>query len=189
MTAIKTTSKIYPWFEVAPQISTAAGFGPVEELDLATELNKSIQTGELQCWHADGRPMDTSIGVPLEDQRKKVPHLTAEAVNNWFTGKGYLLRWEPEHKVEKPLRSQAESSIWKELAAVRAREIIKDAQLNDFYPSQDNLADQIAREFRKAEIFGKDGKPLTGSTIKRHALKGISSAVNKQLSTAKRLGK
>jgi len=33
------------------------------------------------------------------------------------------------------------------------------------------------------------GKPLTGETIKRHALKGISSANVKQLSTSNTSGK
>jgi len=37
--------------------------------------------------------------------------------------------------------------------------------------------------------MGADGKPLSGATIKRHALKGISSAQDKQLSTSPRRGK
>ena len=78
---------------------------------------------------------------------------------------------------------------WKTKAQNRAREIVKDAKARDRYPSQENLGDLIAAEFRKAGIVGTDRKPLTGSTIKRHALKGISSATGKQLSTTIGRGK
>ena len=78
---------------------------------------------------------------------------------------------------------------WKVQAKTRALEIIKESKKRDLYPNQENLGDQIASEFRKAGITGADGKPLSGATIKRHALKGISSATGKQLSTTIRRGK
>ena len=71
---------------------------------------------------------------------------------------------------------------WKVQAKTRALEIIKESRKRDLYPNQDNLGDRIASEFRKVGTVGADGKPLSGATIKRHALKGISSANNKQLS-------
>lgn len=78
---------------------------------------------------------------------------------------------------------------WVTQAQRRAREIIKDCREHDRYPSQENLGDTIAAEFRKAGTVGADGKPLSGATIKRHALRGISSAVGKQLSTSIGRGK
>ncbi len=78
---------------------------------------------------------------------------------------------------------------WQMLAQKRAREIIKAHKAKDWYPPQDTIADTIAREFRRDGIMGADGKPLSGATIKRHALKGISSAQDKQLSTSPRRGK
>lgn len=72
---------------------------------------------------------------------------------------------------------------WVTQAQARAREIVRESKVRDRYPSQENLGDTIAAEFRKDGIVGTDGKPLTGATIKRHALKGISSATGKQLST------
>jgi hypothetical protein len=78
---------------------------------------------------------------------------------------------------------------WVEVARTRAAEIVKEQRGRDLYPSQESIGDTIATEFRKAGIVGTDGKPLTGATIKRHALKGISSAVGKQLSTTIRQGK
>lgn len=70
---------------------------------------------------------------------------------------------------------------WKDKARERAMEIIAEHKKMDTYPSQEAIADQIAREFRisKPMIVGADGKPLSGATIKRHALagSGISSDV------------
>jgi hypothetical protein len=78
---------------------------------------------------------------------------------------------------------------WVEKAQICAREIIKRQRDKDLYPDQIAIADEIANEFRPAGIVGADGKPLSGATIKRHALKGISSATGKQLSTTIRRGK
>lgn len=78
---------------------------------------------------------------------------------------------------------------WVTQAQTRAREIVKESRECDRYPSQENIGDTIAAEFRKAGIVGSDGKPLSGATIKRHALKGISSASGKQLSTTIGWGK
>jgi hypothetical protein len=80
-------------------------------------------------------------------------------------------------------------SEWKQKAKTRALQIIKESRKSDLYPNQENLGDRIAAEFRKDGIVGADGKPLTGATIKRHALKGISSATSKQLSTTIGRGK
>ena len=70
-----------------------------------------------------------------------------------------------------------------------AREIIDRQKAKDLYPSQKDIADGIASEFRADEVMGAGGKPLAGAYIKRHALKGISSAKNRQLSTSIRRGK
>lgn len=80
---------------------------------------------------------------------------------------------------------------WQELAQRRAREIIARQAAKDLFPSLNNVADEIAREFRRDGIVGAGGKPLTGSSIKRRALQGtgISSAKGRQLSTSPRRGK
>ena len=78
---------------------------------------------------------------------------------------------------------------WKQKARQRADEIIKRQRAKDLHPSQEAIADEIAIEFRQACIVGAGRKPLTGAYIKRHALKGISSAQNRQLSTSVRRGK
>jgi hypothetical protein len=78
---------------------------------------------------------------------------------------------------------------WKVLARTKATEFITRQRAKDLFPSQVDVADEIARDFRASEIVGDGGKPLTGAYIKRHALKGISSARGKQLSTSPRQGK
>jgi hypothetical protein len=64
---------------------------------------------------------------------------------------------------------------WRELARVEATLIIERDRKSDLYPNQTQVADEVARRFRSRGIFGADGKPLAGSTIKRHALKGIEA--------------
>lgn len=81
------------------------------------------------------------------------------------------------------------SKAWLTLARDTAVKLIARDRARDLYPSQVNLAEEIAREFRKNGTVGPDGKPLSAATIKRHALKGISSAIGKQLSTAVTRGK
>lgn len=83
----------------------------------------------------------------------------------------------------------APDDVWKTKARERAAELIGEARARDRYPSQVNLGDAIAKEFRSAGIMGVDGKPITGAYIKRHALSGISSAQGKQLSTSTKQGK
>lgn len=95
---------------------------------------------------------------------------------------------------EQPVVSIAAESTksdeeWKEKARQRALEIIARDKKNDRYGSQENIADEIAREFRDAGVVGAGGKPLAGSYIKRHALTGISSATNRQRSMQNRQGK
>lgn len=87
------------------------------------------------------------------------------------------------------LRNDNRPSEWIELAQKRADEILKRNKEKDLYPSQQNVADEIARDFRRDGVVGAGGKPLSGAYIKRHALKGISSEQGKRLSTSTRRGK
>ena len=70
-----------------------------------------------------------------------------------------------------------------------ARAIIERQAERDLYPSQIDIADEVAKVLREKKTFGPGGKPLTGATIKRHALKGISSATNETRSIGIHRGK
>lgn len=94
----------------------------------------------------------------------------------------------PKPHAAEPVPPQV-GPCWMELAKSRAREIIARQSAKDLFPNQKDIADEIAREFRTAGTVGADGKPLSGATIKRHALKGISSATGKQQSTSIGRGK
>ncbi len=65
---------------------------------------------------------------------------------------------------------------WIDAAQKIAREYIAETKKIDTYPSQQTIADHVAKKLRTNSIFGVSGKPLTGESVKRHALKGISSA-------------
>lgn len=117
-------------------------------------------------------------------------HFVAPAdVNVWLEKQGVTYRWTPQGVAPKTQPKQASSSEWVSEAQSRAHEIIKEQRARDLYPDQLGIADQIAREFRAAGKVGADGKPISGAYIKRHALKGITSAIGKQLSTSKRQSK
>lgn len=92
----------------------------------------------------------------------------------------------PQTEGPAPERNTAllkQAGEWVGKARQRAGEIIERQRAKDLYPSQIDIADEIAKEFRAAGILGAEGKPLSGGYIKRQALKGITSAVIKQLST------
>jgi hypothetical protein len=91
--------------------------------------------------------------------------------------------------VPKPVQRGQIEPYWVKPAQERARAIIKRKAERDLFPSQQDIADEIAKDFRKEGIFGVEGKPLTGSTIKRHALKGIGSGSLKARSTKLKQGK
>lgn len=85
--------------------------------------------------------------------------------------------------------AQEVASEWMLKAQSLAWQYIKNRQKLDCYPSQEDVADHVANEFRTMGIVGKSGKPLMGSYIKRHALKGISSARKRRLSISRAQGK
>jgi len=88
---------LYPWYQLASDISIALGMNEDLEqglqLKIATELNRDIQTGLISCWTEHGDPIRGP--VPLELQRKSVPHITKEIGNEWLSKNLYLYKWEP----------------------------------------------------------------------------------------------
>lgn len=84
---------------------------------------------------------------------------------------------------ESDARTEAAIS-WKCEAQAVARAYITKLESQDLYPPQSSIADHVAKNLRERGIFGKGGKPLTGDTIKRHALKGVSS--QKRLNPSRR---
>lgn len=88
-----------------------------------------------------------------------------------------------------PARSGQADAGWKAMAQARAFEIIARDKAKALYPSQPDIAHEIARDFRRDGVTGQGGKPLAWDTIKRHALNGISSAKGKRQSTLIARGK
>lgn len=152
------------------------------EINLEAELKALVDSGALMVRD----PL--TLGrhpFPLGDALRRAVLLPSEDLRPLLASRGIGLRLSscrtgPTHwTIEK-----AAAEEWKELAREEARKIIKQDASRDFYPSQQNIADRIAADFRsrKPPIVGADGKPLSGATIKRHALRGINSAVKRSQS-------
>lgn len=124
--------------------------------------------------------------------------VTPADVNAWLASdRTNSLRWIPDAPepgtaaVVARARTQAGggNAALFALARTEAQQAIARYAARDLYPPQAAIADEVAADLRKRGIFGADGKPLTGATIKRHALRGISSATKKAQSTTLKRGK
>ena len=141
---------------------------------------------------ASKRPLEWRMGAVLESG---LVHL--DWLNEWGESRrpplvfSTVATQEPQDAPPAPVVAESadDCEAWKVKARETADAIIKRQRAKDLHPSQEDIADEIAREFRKASIVGVGGKPLTGAYIKRHALNGISSAAGKRLSTSIRRGK
>ncbi len=139
-------------------------------------LKTDISAGELTLLHFNSklptsRPTETgTVHIDKEKQKAAQPEAEPTEVDKAAPDTNYG---------------------WKKKAKDLAYKIIKRQKTKDLYPSQDHIAEEIAKEFRNAapKVVGASGKPLTWRYIKRHALKGISSEQGKQLSTTTRRGK
>jgi len=150
-------------------------------------LHKAVDTGAIPSY-APGKLIQITCNPSQRDMREEVYW---EDLNNWLAENYPRVTFRFPNPSAAPATPAAPvvASEWVIQAQTRAREIVKESTARNVYPSQVNLGDQIASEFRKAGISGADGKPLAGATIKRHALAGISSATGRQLSTTIGRGK
>lgn len=154
-------------------------------INLDAELKQAVRTEALPVKDPlTLGPHTFPIGNMLLSALVAVPDLTA-----YVAARGIAVVMEAPEQTPQPQPKQESANEWVSDAQSRAHEIIKERRAVDQYPSQENMADQIAREFRAAGRVGADGKPISGAYIKRWALKGISSAIGKQLSTSNRQSK
>lgn len=78
---------------------------------------------------------------------------------------------------------------WIPEAQKRALSYLKQQLARDLHPSQVDVADWVAEQFRREAIYGAQGKPISGATIKRHALPRISAQQDKLKQIEKQWGK
>lgn len=176
-------------------------YAVIEAAQVIADANSGIDAHSLceqmeDAMH-DGKLVLRKNDVPLP--KADVPrgrlwnrYVRAEDVNDWLTASRarYRLAYPYQTTAKtKPQERRVSDEDWKELARKRAAEIVREQRARDLFPSQESITYMVAKGFREQGIVGADGKPLSGATIKRHALKGISSAIGKQLSTAPRQGK
>lgn len=91
---------LYPWHKLASDLAIAYALTEDSQLQIATELNKAIQTGTVQCWKENGDPIRGA--VPFDQIRRRAPHLTIAEGNAWLKRNGYLQEWKPAASVAPP---------------------------------------------------------------------------------------
>jgi hypothetical protein len=166
----------------AEKASQIAQDSPEYELWLKAYRRISAKEREIQTWETLPEPTPTE--KTTKDNRLKELGAELAALN------AILDATTTDTAAPAPVAVVAlGDEAWETQARKRAAAIIKRQRERDLYPSQIHIADEIADEFRTAGVVGVDGKPLSGATIKRHALNGISSAQGKQLSTRTGRGK
>lgn len=190
--------------EVADRIARwhAGEYAVIEAAQLLADATPALDAKTLteqmeQAMHA-GKLVLRKNGLPVPP--KEVPvgrvwnrFVRADDVNDWLTASGarYRLTYPYANalRAEQQHERRVSDEDWKLLAQQYAREYVRQQRDRNLFPSQEDLGDHVAKRFRTEGVVGADGKPLAGATIKRHALKGISSAVGKRLSTATSQGK
>jgi len=150
---------LYPWHKLASDIALTHALTEESQLQLATELSKSIQTGTVQCWQENGDPIRGA--VPFDQIRRRVPHLTVTEGNAWLKRKGYLQEWKPVAFAAPPVAPEPDYSI-----------LVTRQELIDAYKAFtgmnmawfDNLKDspklQNARKVRGKGMKGRSVEPL-----------------------------
>lgn len=178
---------VFAYTKVASDIGLAEGWseGQISEFNLT--LLKRITEGVLPT-------RSRLTGLKQSEFADVVLHqVHPNDVNKFLELEGMEPRWRPTLlPVDGVARNTDISSppdTWVIKSQKRAIEIIERQRRRDLYPSQVNISDEICKEFRAEGVTGAGGKPLSGGTIKRHGLKGISSAQGKQLSTQTGRGK
>jgi len=89
---------LYPWYQIAWDISVAEGMTDFQTLtgfkqQIADELCADILTGKRICWSSDQTPIRKAI--TLSELRVDPPNLTVSAANEWLKSRGYLYEWTP----------------------------------------------------------------------------------------------
>ncbi|WP_321899153.1 hypothetical protein [Paraburkholderia heleia] len=87
-----------------------------------------------------------------------------------------------------PAIPDVSSLTWVSQAREIALEYIDRHALQDLHPSQDNVAEHVAKECRTRKVFGPRG-PMSASTIKREAIQGDWWRENNPVKRLGKLGK
>ena len=117
---------LYPWHKLASDLALGYALTEDSQLQIATELSKSIQKGTVQCWKENGDPIRGA--VPVDQIRRRAPHLTVAEGNAWLMRNEYLQKWVPVQSVGSPApalgspsldslnRIQAKRKTWRDVA-------------------------------------------------------------------------
>ena len=170
--------------ELVAAIATERKWDSTQASRLLQKVHRAILDGKL--------PSRDPETAHIADKNSESPLVTLADFNKWLGENGVpysapeLMLGKTSSQVE---RKACKDPPWKTRARTMADEIIERDTKKSLFPSQNDIADEIARKFRVDGIVGNNGKPLTGTTIKRHALLGITSSLNKLKATENSRGK
>ncbi len=145
---------------------------------ILAKARKAIHEGKLKAF-------DPETGDLLNSHEEKSPLTTVECFNEWRKSCGGKLLKEPA-----PLELAAIPALkktlscpndeWKIEARQQAKAIIARQGKKDLHPNLEDIADEIAKDWRERRKYGTKGTPLSGGYIKRHALQGQGIAINRK---------
>jgi hypothetical protein len=141
-------------------------------------------------WFGERRDSFQSISYIDGVMRTAIVNWLRQNAHRWDEQPSHQKNANPDGLIDEARAAPTEPE-WKQRATDMAREIIKRRKQRDLYPSQEDIANEIANVLRAEGVVGEKGKPVTGAYIKRHVLgpQKISSAVARQLSSKPRQGK
>lgn len=169
--------------EAACIAADAVGLDRTDRKKTRQAIWKGIDDGALVPMWDKAR---TPLPLPLTGTDKRLALVRANELANVF--EAWPLK--PESQPA-PTKAGPPDDAWKEEARAQARTIIERQAAKDLHPNLADIADEIAKEWRKRTKFGPKGTPLSGGYIKRHALQGHGIAIDRKaiISTSKGRGK
>ena len=122
--------------------------------------------------------LEGSLPAFAEILRRRLPRGTQWYLDTEADHTGRVTSDGQEQGSAKPAPTK---SGWMEEARKVAVTLIERYAARDLYPPLGRIADEVAKDLRSRQVFGASGAPLSGGTIKRHALRGLDTAAKRKL--------
>ena len=152
---------LYAWHQLAADVALAFGLSEKSELEMATQLNRAIQSGNIRCWRANGEPIRGAIN--LENMRNPAPLLTVSEGNAWLKKEGYLQEWAPP---EKKRTQTGTAKRWTEDAVEPLKKYRKTHNAAEtaahFDISESRMRSILAKEKKKTQTARRETTPFSG---------------------------
>ena len=109
----------------------------------------------------------TESPIDSEFRDKSHSYFTAEELNGWKNGRGYLFdNWKPPASAAEPSLTRAGNSKRDYHDAVK--KLWKSMRTADPELSENQITESIAEQFRAKGFNGPSGKPLSADSIRKN---------------------